>query len=175
MATNEISYRYGQKEDSEAISELGARVFRASFASLLPHDDLSAYLRESYAPTSIAADLQDPIVTFVVAVRDGVIVGFLQLRCGASTSCIEGVENKVQLQRLYVSESCQGLGIGKHLLARAEQESRGMDAGSIWLASWKPNAKAERLYEKIGYRKVGQMTFMLGDVKLDDWVMIKSI
>ncbi|KAJ6118908.1 acyl-CoA N-acyltransferase [Penicillium samsonianum] len=85
------------------------------------------------------------------------------------------MENKIQLQRLYVSESCQGLGIGKHLLARAEKEARGMGGKNIWLASWKPNLKAERLYESTGYLKAGEMAFTLGNSRLEDWVMIKSI
>lgn len=175
MSTNYISYRYGHIGDNEAISELGAGVFRAAFAPLMPPDDLSTYLSESYSPASIATDLKDPSVTFVVAIRYDAMVGFLQLRHGTSTGCIDGVEKKIQLQRLYVHESCQGLGIGKYLLARAEKEARSMGFQNIWLASWKPNVKAERLYESTGYRKAGEMTFMLGDSKLEDWVMIKSI
>ncbi|KAJ5317831.1 hypothetical protein PENANT_c004G06312 [Penicillium antarcticum] len=175
MSERQVSYRYGRIEDNKAISELGALVFLSSFGSSLPHDDLKTYLSEAYSPMSIATDLRDPSVTFVVAIRDETLVGFLQLRRGTSERCIDERTNKIQLQRLYVSESCQGLGIGKRLLAEAEREARAMGATSIWLASWKPNIKAERIYESNGYAKAGEMSFMLGDSKLVDWVMIKSL
>ncbi|KAJ6118282.1 acyl-CoA N-acyltransferase [Penicillium samsonianum] len=175
MPESQVSYRYAHMGDNEAIANLGARVFTSAFAPLLPLNDLTTYLSEAYSPKSIATDLRDPSVTFVVAMKDESLVGFLQLRRGTSERCIDKMENKIQLQRLYVSESCQGLGIGKRLLARAEKEARGMGGKNIWLASWKPNLKAERLYESTGYLKAGEMAFTLGNSRLEDWVMIKSI
>lgn len=175
MSKSPITYRYGRVEDAEAISELGARVFTSSFASLLPPNDLASYLSEAYSTKNIAADLTNPSVTFVVAAVDTTLVAFLQLRRDTSAQCIDQMESKIQLQRLYVSEKCQGLGIGKHLLARAEREARDMGAKNIWLASWKPNHKAERIYESTGYVKSGEIAFALGGSKLEDWVMVKSI
>ncbi|OJJ86413.1 GNAT family N-acetyltransferase [Aspergillus glaucus CBS 516.65] len=175
MLEGDIHYRYGQLEDSEAIASLGAHVFTISFAQLLPVKDLQKYLLESYSTSSIAAKLKHPSTTFVVAIYDDTLVGFMQLTQGTSEACIDDVKSKIQLQRLYVSEKCQGLGIGMRLMEKAEIEAHKMGIKNIWLASWESNPKAERIYEKAGFVKVGSMKFMLGDAELKDWVMIKAL
>lgn len=175
MPAGEIQYRYGQPEDSKAIASLGTHVFNTSFAHLMPATDLQKYLLEAYSTSSIAAALKCPSTTFVVALKDNVIVAFMQLTQGASEACIDTVESKIQLQRLYVSETCQGLGIGKELMARAEMEARKRGIKNIWLASWEMNPKAGGIYERAGYATVGSMKFMLGDSELKDWVMMKAL
>lgn len=175
MPEGDIQYRYGQLEDCEAIALLGAHVFTISFAQLLPAKDLQKYLLESYSTSSIAAKLEHPSSTFVVAIYDDNLVGFMQLTQGASETCIDDVKSKIQLQRLYVSEKCQGMGIGTRLMKKAEIEAHKMGIKNIWLATWESNPKAERIYEKAGFVKVGSMKFMLGDTALKDWVMIKAL
>ncbi|RMJ27573.1 hypothetical protein PHISP_01561 [Aspergillus sp. HF37] len=175
MPKSGIHYRYAQLEDSTEIASLGAHVFTVSFAHLVPAEGLQTYLAESYSATSIAAELARPSTTFVVAVEHGAIVGFMQLTQDASEACIDHVDSKIQLQRLYISEKRQGLGIGKELMARAETEARRSGIANIWLASWESNHAAERVYEKAGFVKVGRMAFMLGNAELRDWVMIKAL
>lgn len=175
MPKGEIHYRYGQLEDSKAIASLGAHVFAISFAQSLPVKDLQKYLLESYSTSSIAAELKRPSITFVVAIKDDALVGFMQLTQGTSDACIDNVQSKIQLQRLYVSEKCQGLGIGKELMARAETEAHQRGIKNIWLASWELNPKAVRIYEKAGFVKVGSMEFLLGNAELKDWVMMKTL
>lgn len=175
MLEGDIQYRYGQLEDSEAIALLGAHVFTISFAQLLPVKDLQKYLLESYSTSSIAAEMEHLSTTFVVAIYDDNLVGFMQLTQGTSETCIDDVKSKIQLQRLYVSEKCQGMGIGMQLMEKAEIEAHKMGIKNIWLASWESNPKAERIYEKAGFVKVGSMKFILGDAELKDWVMIKAL
>lgn len=178
MPKGGIRYQYGLPEHSKAISSLGAHVFTVSFAELMPADDLQKYLLESYSPSSIAALLDRPSTTFVLALEgedNDAIVGFVQLATGTSQACIDDIESKIELQRLYVSEKHQGLGIGKGLMARAEAEARKLGIRHIWLASWELNLKAVRIYEKAGFVKAGTKTFMLGGAELKDWVMVKAL
>lgn len=141
----------------------------------MPENELQKYLLETYSESNIAAELKRPSTTFVVAIEDDDLAGFMQLTHNASEPCIDDVKSKIQLQRLYVSEKHQGRGIGKELMARAEAEARALGIENIWLASWELNPKAERIYEKAGFEKVGSMKFMLGDAELKDWVMIKAL
>ncbi|CAI6099214.1 unnamed protein product [Clonostachys chloroleuca] len=157
------------------ISTLGSRVFAHSFSALMPSEDLNIYLSQSYSATSIAAELEDPAVTFIVATEGSAILGFAQLRRDSSERCIDNLDNKIQLQRLYVSEKHQGLGLGKQLLLKAEEEAALMGFKNIWLASWELNPNAERLYSRSGYLKHGEMTFKLGNSMLKDWVMVKPL
>lgn len=99
----------------------------------------------------------------------------MQLTQNMSEACIDDIDNKIQLQRLYVSEKRQGLGIGRELMARAEMEAHKMGIKNLWLASWELNVEVERIYEKAGFKKFGSMEFMLGTAELKDWVMIKAL
>lgn len=175
MTASEIEYRYGQIEDAGGIASLGAHVFYVSFSKLMPAEDLQRYLRETYSAASISAELESPLNVFIVAVKNDRIVGFLQLTLNASEPCIDHIEDKIQLNRIYVSDEHQGLGIGKQLMARAENEAKNLGMKSIWLASWEKNTDVERIYEKAGYVKAGSMNFMLGSTPLKDWVMVKPL
>ncbi|CAG9936376.1 unnamed protein product [Clonostachys rosea f. rosea IK726] len=170
-----LQLRHGKAEDAIDISALGSRVFTHSFSALMPSEDLKIYLSQSYSATSIAAELDDPAVTFIVATEGDAILGFAQLKRDSSERCIDNLDNKIQLQRLYVSERHQGLGIGKQLLLKAEEEAALMGFKNIWLASWELNPNAERLYNRSGYVKHGEMTFKLGNTMLKDWVMVKPL
>lgn len=175
MTASGIEYRYGQREDAEEIASLGAHVFYVSFSKLMPAEDLRIYLHETYSAANISAELESALNVFIVALEKGRIVGFLQLTLNASEPCIDHVESKIQLNRLYVSDEHQGLGIGKNLMARAEREAKNMGMKNIWLASWEKNTDVEQIYKKAGYTKAGSMTFILGSTQLKDWVMIKPL
>jgi ribosomal protein S18 acetylase RimI-like enzyme len=58
-------------------------------------------------------------------------------------------------------------------MAEEEAKSRGVEY--LWLASWEANPRVTRMYEKAGYKIVGDMKFMLGGLALKDWVMVKRL
>lgn len=60
-----------------------------------------------------------------------------------------------QLIKLYVHPLAQGQGLGRHLLAFAEDEARRRGAQGLSLWSDTRFVKAHALYEKNGYRKGG--------------------
>ncbi|CAH0046882.1 unnamed protein product [Clonostachys solani] len=150
--------RHGKVEDAMNISTLGSRVFTHSFSALMPSEDLKIYLSQSYSATSIAAELDDSAVTFIVATEGSAILGFVQLRRDTSERCIDDLDDKIQLQRLYVSENHQGLGLGKQLLLKAEEEAALMGFKNIWLASWELNPNAERLEHDVEGLGDGQIS-----------------
>ncbi|MEV0978744.1 GNAT family N-acetyltransferase [Streptomyces sp. NPDC049915] len=106
-------------------------------------DDLAPYLS---AFESIAAD---PNQRLVVAVREGRIVGTLQLtlipglsRRGATRSIIEAV-------RIHADE--RGSGLGTRLIEWAVDESRLLGCQLVQLTSDKSRTDAHRFYERLGF------------------------
>ncbi|MEU6256515.1 GNAT family N-acetyltransferase [Streptomyces sp. NPDC047043] len=106
-------------------------------------DDLTPYLA---ALERLAAD---PNQHLVVAVRDGRVVGTLQLtiipglsRRGATRSIIEGV-------RIHADE--RGSGLGTQLIEWAIDESRRQDCQLVQLTSDKTRTDAHRFYERLGF------------------------
>ncbi|MFC7813183.1 GNAT family N-acetyltransferase [Streptomyces sp. NPDC057367] len=106
-------------------------------------DDLSPYLA---AFQRLSAD---PNQHVIVAVRDGRVVGTLQLtivpglsRRGATRSVIEGV-------RVHADERCGGL--GTQLIEWAVDESRRQGCQLVQLTSDKTRTDAHRFYERLGF------------------------
>lgn len=106
-------------------------------------DDLTPYLA---ALERLAAD---PNQHLVVAVREGRVVGTLQLtivpglsRRGATRSIIEAV-------RIHADE--RGSGLGTQLIEWAINESRRQDCQLVQLTSDVTRTDAHRFYERLGF------------------------
>ncbi|MEU1404246.1 GNAT family N-acetyltransferase [Streptomyces sp. NPDC005728] len=106
-------------------------------------DDLTPYL------PALERLNADPNQHLVVAVRDGRVIGTLQLtfipglsRKGATRSIIEGV-------RIHADE--RGSGLGTHLIEWAVEESRRQDCQLVQLTSDTSRTDAHRFYERLGF------------------------
>ncbi|MGW0561094.1 N-acetyltransferase family protein [Streptomyces sp. NPDC003016] len=106
-------------------------------------DDLAPY---TAALTRLA---DDPNQQVVVAVREGRVVGTLQLtvvpglsRRGSTRSLVEGV-------RVHADE--RGSGLGTQLIEWAIDESRRQDCQLVQLTSDATRTDAHRFYERLGF------------------------
>ncbi|MFF5844357.1 GNAT family N-acetyltransferase [Streptomyces massasporeus] len=106
-------------------------------------DDLTPYL------SALERLSADPNQRLVVAIREGRVVGTLQLtivpglsRRGATRSIVEGV-------RIHADE--RGSGLGTELIEWAIEESRGQGCQLVQLTSDKTRADAHRFYERLGF------------------------
>ncbi|BBG04882.1 MULTISPECIES: GNAT family N-acetyltransferase [Pseudonocardia] len=106
-------------------------------------DDLDPYL------AAFARVDADPSELLVVAERDGVIVGTLQLsllpglsRRGALRAQIEGVR---------IAGAARGAGLGETLLRWAVDEARRRGCVLVQLTSDTRRTEAHRLYERLGF------------------------
>ncbi|MFD8735831.1 GNAT family N-acetyltransferase [Streptomyces sp. NPDC059618] len=106
-------------------------------------DDLTPYL------DALDRLGRDPNQHLVVAVRDGRVVGTLQLtvipglsRRGATRSVIEAV-------RIHADE--RGSGLGTELIEWAVAESRRQDCRLVQLTSDASRTDAHRFYERLGF------------------------
>ncbi|MFF5476944.1 GNAT family N-acetyltransferase [Streptomyces sp. NPDC012935] len=106
-------------------------------------DDLTPYLD---ALERLSAD---PNQHLVVAVREGRVIGTLQLtiipglsRMGATRSIIEGV-------RIHADE--RGSGLGTQLIEWAVAESRRQNCQLVQLTTDKSRTDAHRFYERLGF------------------------
>ncbi|MFF4087901.1 GNAT family N-acetyltransferase [Streptomyces nigra] len=106
-------------------------------------DDLTPYL------AALERLQGDPHQHVVVAVREGHVVGTLQLtivpglsRRGATRSIIEGV-------RIHADE--RGSGLGTRLIEWAVDESRRQECHLVQLTSDKTRTDAHRFYERLGF------------------------
>ncbi|KIX09836.1 uncharacterized protein Z518_00917 [Rhinocladiella mackenziei CBS 650.93] len=164
-------------QDAAAIASLGAHVFSTSFGFSIPTPDLNAYLDEAYSISAIEEDIRSRSKHLVVACSssDGRVMGFAQLTEGTTEPCIEDLDNVVELQRLYVDRDFHGSGVGKALTREIERLAREKGYRIMWLGVWEGNFKAQRVYEAMGFLRVGDHEFKMGRCIQTDWIMCKDL
>ena len=130
---------YDRARHGDGPARVVERVFREfgfTWEPLGYHFDV-LFPEQAYAP---------PDRFFEVAVWDGDVVGTV------GGALADGV---AKLKRLYLAESLRGLGIGRRLLDRFVAWARAQGATRAVLWSDKRFTQAHRLYERAGFRVVG--------------------
>ncbi|KAI4767671.1 hypothetical protein E4T52_17184 [Aureobasidium sp. EXF-3400] len=176
MAIPQAIVRKATLDDAQAVAKLGSHVFTVTFGYSVDPAELGAYLEDSYSIEAMAKDISDPQKDMIVATDNkDQIIGFALLTRGTTEPCIEHIPKQVELQRIYVHPSAHGGGVGKLLASVVEQMAREQGFESLWLGVWEENLKALKVYEKLGFGKVGNHDFKIGEVIQTDFIMLKSL
>ena len=172
----EIKIRQAVPEDAELLTDLAYTTFWDAFhdhPKNAPHD-LEAYMQEAFSVEHIRSELEDAESVFLVAEMNGELAGYAKLIFESTEPDIIA-EWPVELSRLYSHQKFLGRGVGQALMdacfARAKEAGRDV----IWLGVWEYNPRAQRFYEKNGFRQVGKHTFLLGSDPQTDLLMQKNI
>jgi ribosomal protein S18 acetylase RimI-like enzyme len=151
--------RHATPEDAAALAELGARTFRDAFAAQNRAEDMDAYVAQTYGEAQQRRELEDPENVTLLVERDGVLIGFAQLRRDADS---------VEIARFYVDRGHHGAGIAQELMQRCVDAARDLGAYVLWLGVWEHNPRAIRFYEKCGFVDIGSHPFLIGsDLQTD--------
>ena len=172
----DIPVRQATLQDAKLLTDLAYKTFWDAFhdhPKNAPHD-LADYMRSAFSEEHIAGELSDPDSVFFLAEIDGTPAGYAKLIFESTEPDIIA-EWPVELSRLYSHQKFLGKGVGQALLdaclARAQEAGRDV----IWLGVWEYNPRAQRFYEKNGFRNVGKHTFLLGSDPQIDLLMQKEL
>jgi ribosomal protein S18 acetylase RimI-like enzyme len=164
----EPTIRVAEPGDVPALSALAKRTWSAAFGDSVRPEDEAAELDER-SEADFAAVLQEQVV--LVAEEDGVLLGYVQFGDPGIPE-IEARPGDRGLHRLYVDTGVQGCGLGRALLEAALRHPRLADAGRVFLQVWDENERAVRLYESVGFRRVGTTRFTVGAEVMEDLVLV---
>ncbi|KAK5197186.1 hypothetical protein LTR72_000411 [Exophiala xenobiotica] len=168
--------RKARSGDAEHLARLGAHVFSITYGHSVEPHEMQAYLDESYSIEATAKDISDPNKDMILATdQESIIVGFALLTRGTSEPCIAHLDNLVELQRIYIHPSYQGHGVGKVLANTLETMAREQSFRYMWLGVWEENLKAQKVYERLGYKTVGDRNFVVGGIVQTGLIMLKEL
>jgi GNAT superfamily N-acetyltransferase len=163
-----VTLRAATLADAPLITELGARTFRDTFAADNTPEDMEAFLASHYTPAHQEAELRDAQRAYLLAEVDGVPAGFALLHDAPPEKGVPGAR-PLMLARLYVDKPFLGARVGAALLRRCIDDARARGHDVLWLGVWERNFRARAFYERWGFTRVGEMTFVLGaDVQRDE-------
>ncbi len=166
--------RVATAADAARLSDLGRRTFVAAFGAANTPEDMDRYLRATYSVDLQRGELTDPAVRVLFAVDRDRIAGYVMLRRGRRGDGVVG-SNPLEIQRLYADLPWLGRGVGRQLLEHVADLATAQRHDSLWLAVWQHNPRAQRLYQRHGFRVVGSQTFVLGDDRQHDLVMERQL
>ena len=156
---SEILIRRARPEDAEPLTDLAYRTFWDAFAHHPKNapDDLSFYMRQAFSIDQITAELADSKNIFQIAEIDGELAGYSKLILDNIEPGVTA-ERPVELSRLYSHQKYLGKGVGQTLMNACFERAKRDDRDVMWLGVWEFNPRAQRFYEKNGFRIVGNFS-----------------
>ena len=171
-----ISIRHAGVDDAKLLTDLSYTTFWDAFAHHPKNapDDLDHYMRQAFNIDQITAELADEASIFLIAEIDGAPAGYAKLVVGHIEPGVTA-ERPIELNRLYSHQEYIGKGVGQNLMDACFEQAKGLGHDIMWLGVWEFNPRAQRFYEKNGFRIVGNHTFQLGSDPQTDLLMQKEL
>lgn len=169
-----IATRPARPDEAALLSELAASTFRETFEDANAPEDFAVYMTAAFAETIQRAELEDPATTVFFAERAGDTLGYVMLRERAAPSVV-GMEDALEIARLYARKRALGSGVGAALMQRALAEAAGRGKDAVWLGVWERNGRAIAFYESWGFHRCGTQPFVLGTDVQTDLIMVRRI
>jgi ribosomal protein S18 acetylase RimI-like enzyme len=172
----EIKIRPASVDDAKLLTDLAYTTFWDAFAHHPKNapDDLAHYMRQAFTIEQITEELADPKSQFLIAEIDGEPAGYAKLIFDTTEPEVIA-EWPVELSRLYSHQKFLGQGVGQALMDACFDRAKETGRDVMWLGVWEYNPRAQRFYEKNGFRFVGKHTFLLGSDPQTDLLMQKEI
>ena len=171
-----IELRQAKPDDAKQLTDLAYTTFWDAFAHHPKNapDDLNHYMRQAFNLEQITQELADPNSIFLIAEIDGKPAGYAKLILNSTEDGITA-ERPIELSRLYSHQEYIGKGVGQTLMDACFARARDECCDVMWLGVWEYNPRAQRFYEKNGFRVVGSHTFQLGADPQTDLLMQRSL
>ena len=173
---NSLTIRQANIEDAKLLTDLAYTTFWDAFAHHPKNapDDLNHYMRQAFNQEQIAAELSDEKNIFLIAELGGEAAGYSKIILDNIEPGIVA-ERPVELSRLYAHQKHLGQGVGQTLMDACFDRGRAEECDVMWLGVWEYNPRAQRFYEKNGFRVVGSHVFLLGKDPQTDLLMQRSL
>lgn len=172
----DILIRQAAPDDAKPLTDLAYTTFWDAFAHHPKNapDDLNHYMRQAFNLEQITEELSEPSSIFLIAEIDGKAAGYAKLITGSTEAGITA-ERPIELSRLYSHQEYIGKGVGQTLMDACFERARCDGHDVMWLGVWEHNPRAQRFYEKNGFRVVGSHTFQLGSDPQTDLLMQQEL
>ncbi|MDX1508798.1 MAG: GNAT family N-acetyltransferase [Woeseiaceae bacterium] len=165
-----LTARQATAADAAQLSHLGTAVFWDSYGGTAPDADIAAHVEKHFSTAAIAAELASPQVRYAFAMSNGDMAGLVKMREGDAPELVTA-SPVIEVQQLYVSTQHQRQGVGEFLVDVVRERCRSEGFAGIWLSVWSEAHWAVPFYEKVGFRSLGEIPFMLADQEYVDYLM----
>jgi ribosomal protein S18 acetylase RimI-like enzyme len=158
-----------RRDQLPEVARVAREIWHAHYPGIISVEQIDYMLERGYALDALARFLDDPGRGLELAIVDGAIAGF------AAWYLTENPES-AKLDKLYVLQSRQRLGLGRRLIACVEERARAAGAATLILNVNKQNGQAIAAYRKHGFAiREAVVVDIGGGHVMDDYVMAKPV
>ncbi len=160
--------RLAEPGDAPALALVAGATFFETYHALIGVADILAHVAQRCTPETFARWIDDPEawVSYAAAKATDSPVGFAVLT--TPDFAIELGPDDIELRRIYTLATAHGQGVGPALLTAAREEARARGKRRMLLGTHPENTRAQRFYEREGFRLVGRRRFQVGERVFDD-------
>lgn len=175
MPAENLTIRNAAAGDLGALVALSRKTFTDKFGHLYRPEDLAAFLQTEHGPDVYRTALAEPRTLVRVAESAPGQLG-AYLVCGPLTLPADGAaRDAVELKRIYVDTPLQGRGLGSRFIEEALEWAVKLKAPEMYLSVFSENEGAQRIYERFGFRKIGEFLFPVGEHRDLEFLMRRKI
>ena len=161
-------------DDILDLQKIYRQTFFETFSEQNSEENMRIFLDKAYSEEKLKSEIEDKESETFIAVENQKILGVLKINTG-NAETESGLENSLEIQRIYILKESKGLGIGTVFMNLAEKKARELGVSFIWLGVWEKNFPAQKFYTDKGFRKFSEHAFVLGDDIQTDFLMKKEL
>lgn len=169
-----ISVRTCNHKDVDTLVILGIKTFRDTFDDYNSPQNMIRYINDKFTRKVIEHEMKQEGTVYFLASDGRKAVGYAKVRASHTPPQLD-TTSALEIERLYVQRDYIGKRVGRLLLQTCIAHAKKKGVRTVWLGVWEQNERAIRFYEKHGFTRFGEHTFMLGDDAQTDWLMKKEI
>jgi ribosomal protein S18 acetylase RimI-like enzyme len=156
------------------LARLSRETFVETYAPLGNAEEVGRHVEQTFTERKVADAMNRPGSDFFWIVEEEEPIAFMKVnRKGAQTE--PGLDDKLEIEQIYVRSSHQGRGLGRRLMDRAMELASEWGLAGIWLGVWENNPDAIAFYEHLGFTAVGEHMFRVGSEQHRDIILARGI
>lgn len=150
-----------KSEDISTVQQLAREIWEEHYLPIIGQQQIDYMLDLFYATEKIQKELEDGVFWEILYLENEAI-GYL---------VCEVEEENIQLSKLYLKSKVRGKGLGKFLIDRSKEIAKENNKNSIRLNVNKNNTQSIAFYERVGFLKVEEGVFDIGNgYFMDDFI-----
>jgi ribosomal protein S18 acetylase RimI-like enzyme len=162
--------------DAELMALVGRATFLETYAGILGAEDILAHCASQHAPEIYSAWLADSQshCWIAQATHGAAPVGYLVL-APASVPIADPEPTDMEIKRIYLLHRFQRGGTGRKLMETARRHARNAGCLRLVLGVYSRNHQALAFYDRLGFRRIGERTFRVGNSDYFDYLLGLSL
>lgn len=161
-------------QDWQELQKISIETYSDTFGPYNSPEIMQAYLTTAYEAKKLQRELENLNSQFYFVKVEQEVAGYLKINVGDAQTETMGPES-LEVERIYIRPPFKQQGLGTYLIGKAEQIANAQHKTKLWLGVWEHNEPAKHFYEKLGFHRIGQHSFFMGDDEQTDYLMEKKL